>query len=190
MVVGGLLHLVQQGGDWAGPQPAVSSTNLRFCNDHCLDVRLATIQWLIIMGVVLCMLSLIVMVANKSVLIRDQINLSGYAKYFCVPVCKSSPCQSYCNGPLTIRCEMAAVAQCTGLTCWELIYILSLLCLLVQTYHRHRHLLGATNRSSAVPYNNTNSCVLQKNNTICGSACLRLPHRRPLLSAEQRLAYR
>ena len=30
--MGGLLHLVQRGGDWAGPQPAQASTHCRKCN--------------------------------------------------------------------------------------------------------------------------------------------------------------
>jgi len=44
---GGLLHLVQQGGDWAGPQPAQSPPSCTKCNsplvngqctNHCIAV--------------------------------------------------------------------------------------------------------------------------------------------------------
>ena len=47
LVMGGLLHLVQRGGDWAGPQPAQSPPRCTKCNtppinsqctNHCIAV--------------------------------------------------------------------------------------------------------------------------------------------------------
>jgi len=40
-LMGGLLHLVQRGGDWAGPQPAEAPRNSPPINGQCTNHRIA-----------------------------------------------------------------------------------------------------------------------------------------------------
>jgi len=48
-LMGGLLHLVQRGGDWAGPQPAQASPRRTKCNSppingQCTNHRIAVLS--------------------------------------------------------------------------------------------------------------------------------------------------
>jgi len=52
-LVGGLLHLVQQGGDWAGPQPAQAPPRCTKCNSPPIMVSVP-VTVLLCNGPLLC----------------------------------------------------------------------------------------------------------------------------------------
>ena len=51
--MGGLLHLVQRGGDWAGPQPAQAPPRCTKCNSPPINGQ-CTITVLLYNGLLLC----------------------------------------------------------------------------------------------------------------------------------------
>jgi len=59
LLIGGLLHLVQRGGDWAGPQPAQAPPRCTKCNsspingqctNHSIAVRCSAVLMLVLKG--------------------------------------------------------------------------------------------------------------------------------------------
>ena len=53
-MMGGLLHLVQRGGDWAGPQPAQTTPRCTKCNSPPINGQCITITVLLHNGPLLC----------------------------------------------------------------------------------------------------------------------------------------